>query len=99
MKWVKNYKASKDCEKYHVTGFVLMDELDGYFLGEYKIMIHSWHDDFYNKRFKTADSFSEYRYQMEFKSKNEVNKMWKWITENEPTYKELEKAGFTKSMW
>ncbi len=98
-KWVRNYKGDKQCKDYMVTCFILMDEIGGYFLGEYEISIHSWHKDFYSKKFKTADSFSEHRYKKAFKDKSEANKIWKWITENEPNYKQLENAGFTKSMW
>jgi hypothetical protein len=76
-----------------------MDEIDGYCLDEYEIAIHSWHDDFYSKRFKTADSFSEYRYKMEFKDKQQANQMWLWVIKTEPTYEQLEKAGFKKSIW
>lgn len=98
-KWCRNYKGDKECKEYMVTCHTLMDEIDGYCLGEYEIAIHSWHDDFHNKRFKTADSFSEYRYKKEFKDKKEANKVWQWIATTQPTYEQLEKAGFKKSMW
>lgn len=98
-KWCRKYKGDLQCKKYMVTCFVLMDEIDGYFEGKYEIAIHSWHADYHNPRFKVADSFSKYRYKMEFDNKKDANAVWSWIKSNEPTYKELEKIGFTKSVW
>lgn len=97
--WCRKYKGDLQCKKYMVTCFELMDDLDGYSEGKYQICVKSWYDDFYNKRFKRADSFSEHRYQMQFDNKKDVNAVWSWIKSNTPTYKELEKIGFIKSVW
>ena len=98
MKWVLCYKHIKELTDYILLPSVLMDE-EGYNLGEYELAVKSWHEDLYNKAYKTADSFSEHRYKMTFKDKNEANKMWLWIVANEPTYDELKSRGFTKSTW
>lgn len=98
-KWCRNYKGDYQAKKYMVTCHELFDDLDGYSLGEYEISIHSWYKDFHNSRFMRADSFSEYRYKMQFKDRKAVNRVWLWITTNEPNYTELEKIGFMKSVW
>lgn len=99
MKWCRNYKGDYHAKKYMVTCHTLMDELDGYCLNEYEIDVHSWYDDFHNPKFKCAGSFSEHRYKMQFKDKKHAAAVWVWIVAKEPTYTELEKIGFTKSVW
>ncbi len=98
-KWYRNYKGDYHGKNYMVTCHTLFDELDGYCLNEYEIAVHSWYKDFHNSRFMRADSFSEYRYKMQFKDKKHANAVWAYIVAKEPNYTELEKIGFTKSVW
>ena len=99
-RWVRKYKFDRPLKEYFVSCFELVtDDEDRWSLGEYEISIRSWHEDLYNKQYKVADSFSEHRYQMTFRDKDEANRMWKWIVENEPDYEQLKAAGFKKSTW
>ncbi len=97
-KWIRKHNFDRYCEKYMVTCFELMDE-EGYGCGDYEIDVRSWHEDPYSKRYKVADAFSEHRYKMTFRDKDEATRIWKWVVENEPDYDELKAVGFKKSTW
>lgn len=103
-RWKPVYTATLHMAEYAVTGFRLYD--DAYYgedgmadspstlpLDEWNIIIESW-EPCYTYGGKVAGCMSRTRMKMGFKNRDETNRVWKFIKENEPTYAELEQMGF-----
>lgn len=101
--WMRNEKATIEANKYLVLGFHLYDtdyygEYGEYehrskrALDEWMLEVMSW-DDLNNGR-KVAGSNSEKKMRIHFHEKDEANKYWKYLKDNEPDWKTLESIGF-----
>ena len=107
MTWIRNFKADIDKKDYAVFGRQLFDtEYYGEFgmddrasskpMNEWSLEICSWEKLRYNR--VEAGAISRTQLVKTFKDKDEANKMWKILKDNELTYDELETIyGFTRT--
>lgn len=103
-RWKPVHRATLHLRDYAVSAFRLCD--DAYYgeygmadspsilpLNEWEIVIESW-EPCYTYGGKMAGCMSRTRMRMDFKNRDEANRVWKFVKEYEPPYAELEQMGF-----
>ena len=104
--WMKNNKATIEAKEYLVLGFRLYNtdyygEYGEYehrskkALDEWMLDVMSWDDGYgWDKGHKVAGDRSEKKMWIRFHDKDEANKCWKYLKDNEPDWKTLQSIGF-----